>query len=171
MLDTKQRKVAKYFVGHEVEHTICHGMKTLFVVGVPPLAEIIHYAKATECNHIYLGTSQSFTLENNTHGYDAWDDIIISLLKKDYWVTLDFDVRYIEQIQEAGYCEFSRFVPMISVKIPYINQLNYNATLKIDDKTWGATNTGVWSVPLNEFMQRKYYTHWDQYAQDTVIND
>jgi hypothetical protein len=58
---------------------------------------------------------------------------------------------------------------MISVKIPYIKQLNYNATLKIDDITWGKTNSGVWTHQLNELMTKNKYTHWDQYTQDTKL--
>ena len=53
--------------------------------------------------------------------------------------------------------------------MPYIKQFNYNTTIKIDDKTWGATNSGVWSVPLDALTKREYYTHWDQYTQDTQL--
>lgn len=171
MLDTEQRQNVIFFTGYEVEHTICYGMKTLFVVGTPPLEEIIAQAKANDCYHIYFGTSQSFNPGDSALEFEIWDLLIIQLLKQDYWVTLDFDVKYTEAIHESGYCEYRRFVPMISVKLPYINLFNYNATLKIDDKTWGATNSGVWSVPLNEFLKREHYTHWDQYTQDTDITE
>jgi hypothetical protein len=43
-LDTEERQAVTYFVGYEVEHTICHGMKTLFVVGTQPVNEIIDKA-------------------------------------------------------------------------------------------------------------------------------
>jgi hypothetical protein len=58
---------------------------------------------------------------------------------------------------------------MISVKLPYINQLNYNATIKLDDRTWGATNPGVWTHHLPSLMTKETYTYWDQYTQDTEI--
>jgi hypothetical protein len=65
--------------------------------------------------------------------------------------------------------EFAKFVPMISVKLPYINQLNYNATLKLDDKTWGATNPGVWTHHLQTLLGKDKYTHWDQYTKDEEV--
>ena len=58
---------------------------------------------------------------------------------------------------------------MISVKLPYIKQFNYNATLKIDDTTWGHSNPGVWTHQLNELMTKDKFTYWDQYTQDTEI--
>ena len=105
-----------------------------------------------------------------THGeYRAWDEVILGCLDKDYWVTLDFGVEHIEGVIESGYSERHKFVPMISVKLPYINQLNYNATLKLDDRTWGATNPGVWTHHLQSLMTKDKYTHWDQYTQDEEV--
>ena len=53
MLDTNQRQEVTYFTGYEVEHTRCHGMKTLFVVGTPPLEEILQQAnRDIEIKHI-----------------------------------------------------------------------------------------------------------------------
>lgn len=166
-LNTEERQNVVYFTGYEVEHTICHGMFTLFVVGTPPLKEILSKAKEANVKHIYFGTSQSFNPESiSTEEYKSWDNVIIGCLKKDYWVTLDFGVEHIEGVLESCYCEYPRFVPMISVKLPYINQLNYNATLKLDDRTWGATNPGVWTHQLHDLLSKDKYTHWDQYTQD-----
>ena len=170
MLDTNQRQQVTYFVGYEVEHTICFGMKTLFVVGTPPLEEIQELAIKNECRHIYFGTSQSFNPTAISHEqYKPWDDVIIPFLKQGFWVTLDFDVQHIEGVLESSYNEYDKFVPMISVKLPYINQLNYNATIKLDDRTWGATNPGVWTHQLHTLMNIKNYTHWEQYTQDTPL--
>lgn len=170
MLDTNQRQSVVYFTGYEVEHTICHGMKTLFVVGTPPLEEIYEQAVKADVNHIYFGTSQSFKPKAMTQEeYEPWDEVIIGCLKSDFWVTLDFGIEHVEGIMESGYNEFARFVPMISCKLPYINQFNYNATLKLDDLTWGKTNSGVWTHQLHDLMARDKYTHWDQYTQDTSI--
>ena len=170
MLDTNQRQQVTYFVGYEVEHTICFGMKTLFVVGTPPIEEIQEMAIKNECRHIYFGTSQSFNpTAISQEQYKPWDDVIIPFLQQGFWVTLDFDVKHIEGILESSYSEYDKFVPMISVKLPYINQLNYNATLKLDDRTWGATNPGVWTHQLHTLMNMKNYTHWEQYTQDTQL--
>lgn len=167
-LNTDERKQLVYFTGYEVEHTICYGMKTLFVVGTPPLEDILYKAVQTECKHIYFGTSQSFNPKRiSQEEYAPWDEVILGCLKQDYWVTLDFGVEHTEGVIESGYSEYQRFVPMISVKLPYINQFNYNATLKLDDRTWGATNPGVWTHQLHDLMSKDKYTYWDQYTQDT----
>ena len=169
-LNTEQRQDVVYFTGYEVEHTICHGMFTLFVVGTPPIEEILTKAKNSKVKHIYFGTSQSFNPKAISQAeYKAWDEVIIGCLKADYWVSLDFGVEHIEGVLESAYNEYPRFVPMISVKLPYINQLNYNATLKLDDRTWGATNPGVWTHHLQSLMSKDKYTHWDQYTQDTTL--
>ena len=169
-LNTEERQDVVYFTGYEVEHTICFGMFTLFVVGTPPIKEILTKAKEANVKHIYFGTSQSFNpVAITTEEYKAWDEVIIGCLKADYWVSLDFGVEHIEGVLESCYCEYPRFVPMISVKLPYINQLNYNATLKLDDRTWGATNPGVWTHHLQSLMSKDKYTHWDQYTQDTTL--
>lgn len=169
-LNTEQRQGVVYFTGYEVEHTICHGMFTLFVVGTPPIEEILTKAQESQVKHIYFGTSQSFNPASISHGeYKRWDNVIVPCLKEDYWVTLDFDVKHVEGVLESCYCEYPRFVPMISCKIPYINQLNYNATLKLDDLTWGKTNPGVWTHQLHDLMSKEKYTYWDQYTQDTTL--
>ena len=170
-LNTEERQNVVYFTGYEVEHTIAYGMKTLFVVGTPPLEGILQQAnRDIDIKQIYFGTSQSFNPKAMTQEeYQAWDKIILGCLDEGYWVALDFGVEHIEGVIESGYCERDRFIPMISVKLPYIKLYNYNATLKIDDRTWGATNPGVWTHQLHNLMSKDKYTHWDQYTQDTSV--
>jgi hypothetical protein len=169
-LNTEERQDVVYFTGFEVEHTICYGKKTLFVVGTPSLEGIFDNANDNDCKHIYFGTSQSFNPKSiSQEEYKAWDEVILGCLKANYWVTLDFDSSHNEGVLESGYSEYPRFVPMISVKLPYINQHNYNATLKLDDRTWGATNPGVWTHQLHDLMRKDKYTHWDQYTQDESL--
>jgi len=169
-LNTDERQGVVYFTGYEVEHTVAYGMFTLFVVGTPPLEEILAQARQHDVEQIYFGTSQSFNPADISHEeYRPWDDVILGCLKEDYWVTLDFDVEYIEGILESGYNEYAKFIPMISVKLPYINQLNYNTTIKLDDRTWGDTNPGVWTHHLQSLMGKDKFTFWDQYTQDTEV--
>lgn len=168
-LDTQERQKVKYFVGTEVEHTAMKGEKTLFVVGVQPVDEIEWWAEHHDLKHLYFGTSQSFT-PKEAEDYIAWEDMIIPLLKKGYWCTLDFDVAYSEGVLESGYDEYNTFISMISVKLPYIRQFNYNATLKIDDTTWGHSNQGVWCHNLHELQSRNVYTDWKDYVGDTPVD-
>jgi hypothetical protein len=175
-LNTEERQGVTFFTGYEVEHTVAHGMYTLFVVGTPSLKEILDIANESQSNidenkrikQIYFGTSQSF----NPSTYDdwkTWNHLIQGCLMYNYWVCLDFDVKYAEEIHEEGWCEEHRFIPMISVKLPYIKLYNYNTTLKIDDRTWGATNSGVWTHQLHDLLDKEKYTYWDQYTQDTKL--
>ena len=175
-LDTSGRQLVDYFIGTEVENTPMKGETTLFVVGVQPVDKIVSIINeqnsyndtSKHIRHIYLGTSQSFH-PHSPYDWDSWDQMIKPLLVKDYWVTLDFGVEYCKDLNEQSWNEYNTFIPMISVKIPYIKQYNYNATLKIDDNTWGDTNPGVWCHPLNELMTRDVYTDWKDYVGDTIV--
>jgi len=168
MLDTKERKEIEFFTGVEVEHTICYGMNTLFVVGIQSVKKILKLAEKSNCKHVYFGTSQSFNPVYPDDWKD-WDKMIAAVLKEGYWVSLDFDVSYATSLHEYGWNEFEKFVPMISVKLPNIRLYNYNATLKIDDNTWGDTNPGVWTHHLNSLLTKDKYTHWDQYTNDEEL--
>jgi hypothetical protein len=167
-LNTEGRQDVVYFIGTEVEHTAMKDEKTLFVVGVQPVSEISKRADAHGIKHLYFGTSQSFTPKTNSE-YEAWEQMIIPLLKQGYWCTLDFDVEYADCVLECGFDEYDKYIGMISVKLPYIRQFNYNATLKLDDTTWGKSNPGVWCHSLHELQQRSVYTDWKDYVGDTVI--
>lgn len=171
-LNTEERQNVVYFTGYEVEHTICYGKFTLFVVGTPPVEEILAEAKHAGVEHIYFGTSQSFPNidVNNVEEWVKWESTIKSCLEEGFWCTLDLDVAQTDGLIETCLCEHTKFVPMISVKLPYVQLLNYNTTVKIDDKTWGATNPGVWTHQLHDLMAKDKFTYWDQYANDTTIS-
>jgi hypothetical protein len=159
------------FTGTEIERTPAYGMKTLFIVGIMDSQVICHLAKMQSCTHIYFGANQSFPkLEiNDAAGWQPWELMIQDCLDAGYWCTLDLDVAQAEGLLESGLTENRRFIPQISVKLPYLNQLGYNATIKIDDKGFEATNPGVWCLPIGAITQRKYFTNWDEYSKDEII--
>ena len=167
-LDTHERQKSDYFVGIEVENTTMKGEKTLFIVGVKETHDIIKRALAHGIRHLYFGTSQSFTPDSEVE-WTAWTHMIRELLDKKFWCTLDFDVEYAEQVLEMGLDEYDNYISMISVKLPYIKQFNYNATLKVDDITWGHSNSGVWCHPLHDLQSRNVYTDWKDYKGDENI--
>jgi len=81
-LNTDERQGVVYFTGYEVEHTVAYGMFTLFVVGTPPLEEILAQAQQRDVKQIYFGTSQSFNpADISQEEYSAWDEVIIGSLK------------------------------------------------------------------------------------------
>jgi len=153
----------KFFIGTEVEHSPAYGQRTLFVVGAQNPKEILARALNNNCPHIYLGANQSF------EPTEEFKFVLESLVKENIWVTLDVDVKHVEWLLESIAVEYNNFIPMISVKVPYINQLGYNATLKIDDKDFKASNPGVWCHKVHDLMDRKVFTDWTKYTQDEII--
>ena len=160
-----------FFTGIEIEKTPAYGMKTLFVVGVHDDQIITTMAKNNNCTHIYFGANQSFKTDgvNDAQNWRMWEDMIYVCLEEGYWCTLDLDVSEVEGLLESGLVEKCQFIPQISVKLPYLQQLGYNATIKIDDKDFKATNSGVWCHNLHDLLGRDKFTSWDQYGKDEII--
>lgn len=163
-----------FFTGQEVEHTAAYGMKTLFVVGVQPVSEIQAWlSKVTlkDIDHIYFGANQSFpNLRVNDGGeWAKWENMIYHFLEKDYWCTLDLDISCVEGLAESGLCESNKFIPMISAKLPYIQLLNYNAILKLDDGDFNYSNPGVWCHSVHDLKSRDKFTDWSKYTKDEII--
>lgn len=156
-----------YFTGFEVEKTPVHGEHTLFVVGAQDPKEVIERVQKEAVEHVYLGANQSFNIDGGT-SY-AWDELVKGLLKENYMVTLDYDVRYHEYVIEAGYNEHNKFISMISVKLPHIDHLNYNACIKIDDKDFKASNAGVWVHYARDLQPRDKFTDWSKYENDNSV--
>jgi len=160
------------FFGVEVEHTPAYRMRTLFVIGVLPVTEIqevLDSAKGT-IRHIYFGANHSFP-RCNTDDIDVWqpwENMITPFLKAGYMCTLDIDSTCVEGLCESSLPEYNNFIPMISVKLPYIQLLGYNATIKLDDKDFAATNPGVWCHSLHELRDRKVFTNWSEYTKDEI---
>ena len=158
------------FVGTEVEHTPAYGRKTLFVVGIQDKDLIEAAVVAHKCTHIYFGANQSFPTGRATSvDWTRWENMIMPFIGQGYWCTLDIDVREAEGLLESTLVEYHKFIPMISVKLPYLQQLGYNATIKLDDKDFAASNPGVWCHQIHDLLDRKKFTDWSQYSQDEVI--
>ena len=157
-----------FFTGIEVEHTPAHSKKTLFVIGVQSHDAIARNLNGSE--HIYFGANMSFPdYDTNARDWLDWENMIKPFLTKGYLCTLDIDVRCVEGLLESGLCESNNFIPMISVKLPYIQQLGYNATLKLDDKDFDATNPGVWCHSVHELQNRAVFTDWSKYTKDETL--
>lgn len=156
-----------FFIGNEIEHTPAYGKTTLFVVGLQNPDKIARIAQSMNITHIYLGANHSF---NNTN-LMYWEAVILELLKRDFWVTLDFDYKYYDDLADClvSWNEHDRFITQISVKLPYATLLNYNTCIKIDDKDFRATNPGVWVHQLHDLQDRSKFTDWSQYSEDKPI--
>ena len=160
-----------FFIGTEVEHSPAFGLKTLFVIGVHDPETVLTKFQDNKCEHIYFGANQSFPrLETDDgRGWSPWERMILTCLDAGFWCTLDMDVSQVEGLLESQFLEYHNFVPMISVKLPYIQQLGYNATIKLDDRDFAATNSGVWCHSLHALRSRKAFTDWSKYTKDEIV--
>ena len=163
-----------FFTGIEVEHTVAHNKHTLFVIGLQDAVSIsLQLSRArTGIEHIYFGANMSFPTSIRTNDavfWNPWESMIQHFLSAGYPCTMDIDVSQVEGLLESGLCEHYNFIPMISVKIPYIRQLGYNATIKLDDRDFAATNPGVWCHNLHDLQKRTKFTDWSKYSNDKTI--
>lgn len=168
-MNREGHKDTKFFYGTEVEHTPAFGMPTLFVVGIQEQEWIGHHLNGRR--HIYFGANQSFpNIDTNDYvKWTQWENMILPFLQKGYLCTLDIDVGCVEGLLESSLPEDDNFIPMISVKLPYIRQLGYNATLKLDDKDFAATNPGVWCHSIHALQNRDHFTDWSKYTKDETL--
>ncbi len=167
-----------FFIGTEIEHTPAHGMKTLFVVGVQDVSDIekvlddpFTKIDGNSIRHIYFGANHSFPKvgTNDSHTWTRWENMIHPFLMRGNICTLDIDVTCVEGLLESFLVEHRNFIPMLSVKLPYLQQLGYNATIKIDDKDFDATNPGVWCHSLHSLTSRQSFTSWNEYTKDQTL--
>jgi hypothetical protein len=170
-MNREGHKAVSFFIGTEVEHTPAFGLQTLFVVGVQDPQIVLQALDNNNCDHIYFGANQSFPAldKNDAEGWRDWEYMVQSCLEAGWLCTLDLDHAQAEGLLESALVEFHNFIPMISVKLPYIKQFGYNATLKIDDKDFAATNPGVWCHSLHNLQNREVFTDWSKYTKDKVI--
>ena len=167
----------EFFVGTEIETSPAHNKDTLFVVGLQPVdiirwqLEAANSKRRNKITHIYFGANMSFPNPdvNDVMTWSQWENMIMPFLQQGLWCTLDLDVKAVEGLVEGGLAEQALFIPMISVKLPYITQLGYNATIKLDDRDFQATNPGVWCHSVHTLMNRDNFTSWDQYTKDQTL--
>ena len=169
-MDRPGHEDIKFFTGTEVEHSPAYNKKTLFVVGIQPVKKILMWAKRQKVEHIYFGANQSFPQHDITmDDWQPWIEMITACLD-DYVCTLDIDVYQAHQLVQTDLTGYVNFIPMISVKLPHINQLGYNATLKIDDVDFAATNPGVWCHSIHDLQNRSVFTDWSKYSKDSEVS-
>jgi hypothetical protein len=170
---TETSDTISFFTGKEIEHTPAYGMDTLFVVGVHTPSEVHRQLDQSKIaiKHIYFGANMSF---QNLHisgslGWGAWEEMIEYFLNLKFLCSLDINISNAEGLLESALIHYHNFIPVLSVKLPYIKLFNYNTTIKIDDKGFDQTNPGVWCHSLHELLDRRKFTNWVEYAKDEII--
>lgn len=161
-MDDKKRKTVEYFIGKEIEHTPMLGKDTLFVVGIKDLQGIVKRAHKYNLTHIYLGTSDSFHPVGKN--WLLWDNLVTGLLAEGLYVTVDMDYTLADSNIVRAWAANPKFIPMIRVQLPYIQQLGYNAVITFED-----AYQGRWTHRLDALKDYKVFTNWDEYQGDSVI--
>ncbi len=165
------KKKVEFFVGTEIEHSPAFGHRTLFVVGAHTVEKIVGLAQSEGCTHIYLGANQSFDPLTWRLGDEAtWEHMCEALVENHkFLITLDFEPLHLSWVHNLSVADNPLFIPMISLRLPSIQKLNPNATLKLDDTGFAATNEGVWCTNLKQLQKSSGFTSWQQYSQDKIL--
>ena len=156
-----------FFIGKEVEQTKTKGMKTLFVVGLQRHNVISKYAEKNKCKHIYFGANHSF----KTLAGDEVQSIYNQLkyfLNKGYWVTFDTSpTPRFEDIHKL--LSNKKFTIVYGLRMDNVKKMKGNIVIKIDDADFKATNPGVWCWTVNDMIDKKHFTHWEEYGKDKIV--
>ena len=156
-----------FFIGKEVEQTKTKGMQTLFVVGLQRHNVILKYAEKNKCKHIYFGANHSF----KTLAGDEVQSIYNQLkyfLDKGYWVT--FDTSPTPRFEDIHNLLSNRkFTIVYGLRMDNVKKMKGNIVIKIDDADFRATNPGVWCWTVNDMIDKKHFTHWEEYGKDKIV--
>lgn len=152
------------FVGREVEHTPAHNKLTLFVVGVQKIADIEEKLIQENCEHIFFAANQSF----DPAEFCQLERTMLYFLQRGVLCSLDVPGDSLRLIEQSALLSYNNFIPQVCVKIPNINKWK-NATLKLDDIDFNATNPGVWCHQLKKLQIDSVFTDWSKYNEDKPV--
>ena len=158
---------ATFFVGKEVETTPTKGKKTLFVVGLQKTATVQKHAEKNKCKHIYFGANHSYKQLDGSEVHSICNQMKY-FLKNGYYVTMDTNPGYkFDDIHDL--LTHPKFTLVYAVVMADLKKIKGNVVIKVDDKDFKATNTGVWCWTVKEMADKKHFTGWDQYGGDKTL--
>lgn len=158
---------SKFFVGPEAELTPANGKKTLFVIGNQTIERIEELATLHKTPHIYFGANQSFNFSDKTN----WNTQVSYFLDRGYTVSIEYPSQFHNKMLESiseGVWKNRHFIPIVSVRLPRLEDINHNLTLKIDDSGFAKNNTGVWCLNYSQITDSNRLTVWNQYETTDV---
>ena len=102
----------------------------------------------------------------------GWTPLINRVLDEtEYWVTLDYKVSDAKFVQVQNFDRSTKYIDMISVTVPNIDNLSANACIKLDDTGFDETNRGVWVHNVKKLQDNLVFTPWSKYSEDEPIGD
>jgi hypothetical protein len=164
-------KDIKFLVNTYQEHTLAYGKQTLTIFGEPDLediARVIAQYDDKDIEHLHFGAERSFAC-TTLDAMEEWIAVITHFLTLDYWVTLEVDVSLVNLLQESQLLPWNRFIPLLSIRIPFAYEMGYNASIKIDDVQFNHSNTGIWCHQIHDLLDYNRYTCWSDYKDDIMV--
>ena len=155
------------FVGKEIEHTLAHGKRTLFLARNDLTTDqILELAVANNCEHIYYGANRSYM---HSHGMQLAQ--MMKFLDDGYYITVDYPYAIHNEVKKKFALVWKRpkFIPFCSIIFPNTED-DRQVHIKIDDSDFNKTNTGVWAMSLDKAKETAGYTQWEEYKSDRPID-
>lgn len=155
-----------YFTGASPETSPVQGKKTLYVVGTRSIPGTVALAKEHNCKHVHLGAQRSFQRNK------IWDLFVRTLINEGFTVTLEYPVDAHDFVQNNMSIEMlnsNRFYPLMTIQVDHIETVNKNTALKIFGNK--NTNSGVWTLPINEVLDTNRFTAVDQIEFEIVSDE
>ena len=165
---TGKSETVGVFSGLEVEHTPALGKQTLFLARNDlTFDQIISLAVASDAEAIYYGANRTYM-----HSHAMQLAQIHQLLDRGYWVTVDYPYELHRLVSKkfATCWTNEKFIPFCSIIFPYTED-DKQLCFKVDDEDFNKTNTGVWSMSMEDFKSKAGYTKWEEYKKDEPITE
>mgnify|MGYP001280664010 FL=1 len=165
---TGYKEDVKVFSGIEIEHTPAYGKQTLFLARNDlTFDQIISLAVASDAEAIYFGANRTYM-----HSHAMQVAQIHQLLDRGYWVTVDYPYELHRLVSKkfATCWTDEKFIPFCSIIFPFTED-DKQLCFKVDDEDFNKTNTGVWSMSMEDFKDKSGFTKWDQYKKDQPIGE
>ena len=162
------KKDVTVFSGIEVEHTPAYGKQTLFLARNDlTFDQIQECAVMCGAEAIYYGANRSYI-----HGHFMQVPQIMKFLEHGYYVTVDypFELHQMVSSKFALVWKHKNFIPFCSVIMPDSEE-DTSLYFKIDDVDFNKTNSGVWTMGMQDFKEKAGYTKWDDYKQDEPMDE
>lgn len=133
------------YIGKETENSPAKGLPTIFVEGKS-------FAFSPNVVHARLGINGSFS-PSSAEEWKEWETTLGHYLSAYDYVSLEMDYAYAENLLESTAAESPKFIPIITISMPYVHQHNYNTVIKISDNGHSKRS---WSHRLHDLLVPKH---------------
>ena len=156
------------FSGKEIEHTLAYGLQTLFLARNDlTYDQIQELCESVKAEAVYYGANRSF-ISNVANQVGQ----MTQLLERGYFVTLDYPYSMHNEVQKQFNLVWNheKFIPFCSIIFENVDN-DKQLCFKIDDIDFNKTNSGVWTMSMEDFRKKAGYTKWEDYKKDEPIEE